>query len=877
MSKVKKGWITFISLVSALFLLLGCLTGLPRVSAFAANKYKPEDIFKTPRGSSSVMASIDCTDEEFAGSDPAYILFKMKNGGDVQFQRDLALKWYGEKEVEKEGVTTKEVQAEYFSMRFAFAGVAFQKFTITFESAEENISKEGKSTNKIVFEPYVEKAPDEDEPDGVDEEENTDDEEQSPVKYLTVSVNPKEKEDEKKEVTEPIIIDASKDITITINEDDCEIGQFNVLLTSSVPEPPKSDEGDEDNQENENEAAGAALVEGETPVFIGKFENIGGYFLDYRATGSTTPSLPISFEADMSELDGASPTQYVLMKSLNNQSFELVDKQVLDNAHAVLVLNESLHAFKLGQKFSLSYEAIDVCDSTVTVDRYYYMLKSEMTESGLVNYMPNAKDLTDEEGEDGFKYSKYNYQSLTNSTYFLPSRDVDPTTDPEEYVAIRFKLRDDSSDNDYFVNLSWYAAENAVKPIECVGFEEYETEEENDKGETVKVKKTHQIEGTQFFNFIKVNRKTEGPYYKNLEPVKGETADKNENKVTDEAFNQAVQDYKDELALKAESTSAGTGAYIYLPSLRGLIASDNAGYRNLKFSIYYYKPGSSNATSQTSLNYNALKLEVDKEGWYRMRIAAQDASSNAMKYYLDEQLVTVTSSNIWDIEGIPEFEFYIAYNGPTIEKSEEQSLGYRNDTYNFSDFKIIALAGYQKSYSLYRYSKVNADTAGVKTTDSYSEMVKNAQEYFEGFEECDKNQEDDRMKILYEISVFQNDVSADDPKWSRTDNEYYWDPDSSLSFVPQVSGFYFLKVIVEDGSYPGETAVAYQVIDVRNPIDTIPGQSQWLQENVVSVVLFAISGVLAVIVVILFLIKPSDKKVEEVDLEKLKGNKKKKK
>ena len=62
-------------------------------------------------------------------------------------------------------------------------------------------------------------------------------------------------------------------------------------------------------------------------------------------------------------------------------------------------------------------------------------------------------------------------------------------------------------------------------------------------------------------------------------------------------------------------------------------------------------------------------------------------------------------------------------------------------------------------------------------------------------------------------------------------------------------------------------------IEVRNPVDIIPGVSQWLQNNTVSVVLFAISGVLAVIIIVLFVVKPSDKTVEEVDLEKLKGRK----
>ena len=125
------------------------------------------------------------------------------------------------------------------------------------------------------------------------------------------------------------------------------------------------------------------------------------------------------------------------------------------------------------------------------------------------------------------------------------------------------------------------------------------------------------------------------------------------------------------------------------------------------------------------------------------------------------------------------------------------------------------------------------------------------------------------------IHVYQNDVKESDAKWKDTDNDYHWDPDSNLSFIPQEAGFYVLQVNVTDAQLAGVIKTAYQVIEVRNPIDTIPGESDWLKNNVLSVVLFSIAAVLAVIVVILFLIKPTDKGVEEIDLEKLKGKKKK--
>ena len=859
MSKIKKNWITFISLMSALFLLFGLAFGLPKISA-SANTYAPNTVFSA--GSGGTVGANKSQDELQKG-EKAYVQFTFSDDGNVYFRRDLALRWYAEETTGSGESATKEVKKNYFSMQFAFVDVVFDTFTIAFESGEENISKEAKAVNKLVFVPVVEAS---DEPEQVDEPgadtEGEGSEEEEPKVYPTkikVYVLNAAEEDNKEDAIE---LDAKQDILITIDETDCEIGEFNVYVKNV--EAPKQEENKDENEENKdkNETEGAALEE--EAKLAGKFTNIGGYFLDYRSASSSTPNTPITFTA---EISAAEESQRVLMRSLNKQNMVLNSSgRVEDNTPAVLVLNEDLYAFKLGKKFSLSYEAIDVCDDNVTVSREYYMLKTEKDEDdNTVYYMPNEKEITAKDDER----AKYNYKGLTTYTYFLPTRE---NPEQEEYVSIRFKLDDDTDENDTYVLLSWYANEDAIKTFEnCSGYEEY------DNNGTMDVRP---FSGREF-TFIKVNRDDNGPYYKYLEPKEAETEDdENENVVTDnDAFNDAVRAYQSALNEKAEATSAGTGAYLYLPSLRGLIESTNAGYRNLKFSIYYYKPESgsgSNGSSQTSLSYNALKIEVDKEGDYRFRVVAQDASGNGMKYYYEGELVTVNSSNVWKIEGIPEFSFHISYSGPTIEDPEEQSLGYRNDKYTFGKFDIIALTGYQTEYTLYRYDEANANTAGIKTP-AYSDFVKNAKTYFEEFSQKDEEQEDKTNKILYEISTYQSDITEDDEaKWNRTDNDYHWDPDSSLSFIPQVAGFYVLKLVVEDYEYPGETAVQYQVIEVRNPIDTIPGQSQWLQENVVSVVLFSISGALAIVVVVLFLVKPSEKKVEEVDLNKLKGKKKNK-
>lgn len=815
MSKVKKSWITIISLLAALFLILGLGFGLPRVSVFA-NTYAPSSVFAAGTG-----GTVGASEKEEGNDDAkAFVQFSFNDGGKVHFRRDLALKWYSDKD-----------QVRYFSMQFAFGEINFEKFTIDFESAEENISKDGKATNSITFVPNA-----------------ADD------TKLDVFVNKTEEKTAEGEETEPVSalvsVDKTKDVLISFDETDCEIGEFNVYVENAEPQADLDNEGTETAAVNVDK-------------FAGKFVNIGGYFMEYRSSSSSTPNTPITFTAVLPADAESGAKQTLLMKSLNGQNFELdSSNRVVDNAPAVLVLNEQVYAFKLGQRFSLSYEAIDVCDDNVTVTREYYMLKSVSSTDpdapGETYYMPNDKEW---KGEGNEEYEPYNFKSLTTSTYFLPSQE---NSSQQEFVAIRFKLDDDTDENDTYAYLSWYAAGSALESKTCTGYEEVGEGDE---------KKIQEIETPRSYDFIKVERNQKGPRYTYL------TAGSSDN-TEEEGYNDAVNAYKEALAVAASETSAGTGAYIYLPSLRGLINSDFAGYRNLKFSIFYYGPRqdpNGSASSQTSLNYNALKLEVTENGIYTFRVLAQDAASNGMEYNLNGELVTVSSSNIWDIEGIPEFTFEITYDGPTIEKTEEQSLGYRNDTYTFKNFDIVALSGYETEYTLYRYDSSNVPS-GVNAPSSYSDFVENAADYFNAFKELDDNpQTDSSKKILREINVYQDDISSDDEaKWNRTDNDYYWDPDSALSFVPQEAGFYILKLLVQDNKLRGETAEAFQVIEVRNPIDTIPGQSQWLEENVVSVVLFAISGVLAIVVVVLFLVKPSEKKVEEIDLEKLKGKKKNK-
>lgn len=777
MNKVKVRFFTLISLIALLIVTFALAVGSVLPGKFAqavtAVDYDPGAVFAAGVGG-TVGAS------EAGEGDSSYVEFSLSDGGKVHFRRDLALKWYSAAQEGEEGdpdAATPGI-ARHFKLVFSFPSLDFETLTLEFSGDEENISKDGQAVNSIVF---------------IKNDDGS----------LTAVVKNASQQDMENnaEGLDSVTIPAASatgDITIELKDPTAEgavAGDYAVELTC-----------------------------GET-VLSSEFTNIGGNFMEYRSSAATSPNTPMTFTAELPEGAAEGATQKVLVKELNGQSFVLTEEgKVHDDTAPVLVLNEEVYAFTLGQRFSLSYEAIDVCDDTVSVTRSYYMAAQD--------------DNGDYVAPDASADDDYEYSTLTTSTYFMPV-----TNGEVEHVSIYFNLDDGRTRSDdertaERVYLTWYAAESIdqEKPI---------------------------VETLNGCDYIRVDRNEEGPAYVGL------TTDDvdQENVYSDEtAFRNECEAYQRALDDAAAATSAGSGAYLYLPSLRGLIYSDYADYRNLQFTVFYYKESQSadeSSSSASGLDYNDLRIEVDESGTYRIRIIASDASSNGMEYYnKDGELVTLSSENVWEIDEIPEFTVEIGYTGASIEDPGAQDYGYRDRTYSIEDFEVIALDGYIEDYTLYYF---NSSLLGEgQTMPTYDACVENAEDYV-------TNTYKDSMVV---INTYNSDVTEDDENWDDTDNAYEWNPDSSLSFVPQRSGIYFVELLVTDPNLSGMTARQYMAIEVRNPVDIIPGQSYWLENNITSVVLFSISAVLAVIIVILFVVKPSDKNVKEVDLEKLKGRKK---
>ena len=74
---------------------------------------------------------------------------------------------------------------------------------------------------------------------------------------------------------------------------------------------------------------------------------------------------------------------------------------------------------------------------------------------------------------------------------------------------------------------------------------------------------------------------------------------------------------------------------------------------------------------------------------------------------------------------------------------------------------------------------------------------------------------------------------------------------------------------------PTYRAGAYKLIVVESKAYSVTGEDNWLEDNIVSVILFAIAGVMLILIIILLMVKPSDETLEDVDAKAEKKAKKK--
>ncbi len=588
---------------------------------------------------------------------------------------------------------------------------------------------------------------------------------------------------------------------------------------------------------------GVVLAEG--------FTNIGASFAEY----TYEEMMPLTVSAEIANADA---TASVYLKEINGQSFTNVeDKKIKDTAKPVLVVNEDVAGFQFGTTYSLSYEKIDVLESSLTEEKKYYQYNPADSEASYVD-IPGTLYLLDTvyyENSTGEK-SKTKKDGYTAKSVM--------TVEEKEYVSLQYSLKDKANDK-FTYDLSWYAESAAIST----------------KGETT---------------YIVIDKNEEGPTYKYLTL----DDDNDKNVYTDEpAFLAKKNAYQDEVTEAAADEDAlpGSGSSIKLPSVEWLLG-DNGGYRSMKFTISYKTPSSASAKSASGLSYSSLKITTSEAGSYAFKIFATDKAGNPMKYYVDGKLTELTADNVWELDEIPEFTFEIADCPVQIKDAKTNTAKDKvvekimDQTYTLSGLKVVGAENEQSEYKLFRIDRTGYNGPAI-TEDAlsgvrYDTLAEKVNEYLAAGKVADGTYDsymDMYLDIYAEkvaaaisgdkaavkacfkaVEEYNARITEDDPEWEEY-NKYNWNP-TAKSFKTAEEGEYVILADFWDKGIPAERAAAYKVVVVESEADIIEGESKttnWIKNNIVSVILFGVAGLMLIAIIVLLLVKPSDETLEEVE------------
>lgn len=647
------------------------------------------------------------------------------------------------------------------------------------------------------------------------------------------------------EVAENVVTfqNANGGVTVKVNDgDESDVGDITALSLTLAAD------AEEDYGEYAVKLGGAQ---------IGTFTNVGAAFAE-----NTSDITPFTIKAELPDGSADDAKTVVTLKEINGQSLALnADGKINDTASPVLIVEEELNGFMLGTQYAVSTEVVDVLDTSPSSSSTYYQFSPDT-----IDYLTG-----DKKDEDGKEVDVYKTMPATKpylqETVYGENKDLtvyenwskDNKGYNAEFLSVKFKLNDDVTENSTEVQLAWY------------------------------VGRSEKIEGVPF---MIVDRSESGAYYTCVTKD-----DANKENVLDEtnegylSFVQAVKDLTEETDKDGNVTlklKSGSTSYFYVPSLKGLIEDDN-GYSNLKFTICY--KNSSGTKTSSNLSASSLKFALTVSGEYEFRILANDKAGNTMKYYVDGEEVAITSSNIWSVEGYPTFRFQVAKTDLSIEdesSSDRKTTQTLDKTYTLSDITVLgdAASSCTKTFALFKVNVSAFD--GLNRSDlygvSYSSIQAKATKaglqaangnylayYKELYLEClasniGVSAEDLKncKDLFVEIAEFDSRIDKEDhaAEWNKN-NKYNWDA-SDASFKTVEEGVYFILGVYSDPDVATNKATAYKVVIAEEKEDVIKGETNWFKNNVVSVVLFSIAGVMLVLLLILLMVNPSDETLEDV-------------
>lgn len=327
------------------------------------------------------------------------------------------------------------------------------------------------------------------------------------------------------------------------------------------------------------------------------------------------------------------------------------------------------------------------------------------------------------------------------------------------------------------------------------------------------------------------------------ETITFDVVDKNADDFTNEApkYNmstEAIESFKAKLA-KAIIVEEGEGSdkisynvrlgeKVKVPSMAGLITDDFTSYSELTYTLYYKTPKTSGSTG-------SLEITTDSAGKYEFFVVFKDTMGGAMEkddfYTIDEDdSNAVTKGEYYDYV----FSFVISDNAPIKVDAVVQSKGYVNTPYTVSAFSISA-AGFTPTYELYYNSDVNAIISGSGWEANWT-------------------------KIPNASSVTEESELPQGFTYEEITNIGYT---GALKFTPTKAGKYVVKCTVTS-SLSVRTGSDVAVIIVEEEPQKVKPASDWLQQNVWSVVFLSVGTVCLIAIIVLLFVKPKEN-VEDND------------
>lgn len=570
-----------------------------------------------------------------------------------------------------------------------------------------------------------------------------------------------------------------------------------------------------------------------SPAVFGQFKNVGGNYAKYSSS-STTPVYPLILSAEFPEKDENATTEtktaaQMVLYCLNDQKFIVTNAtkhedgdteyykggNVVDDTPAVLCLNKEISYLEVGSEIEFDYQVIDVLrsSSSPSSQLYYYIpTYTDYSHIASESFNFNNKDLYKEVTSDTLIDSdrEYYYPKTDNYNDYSYIQNENFKTDMA--LKVYAKLDDYSSNSETsFVYLDWYM----------------------DKEHKLIIKNNHD---DVKYGFIPVGTDECGATYNYGE----------------------FENYRKKVEEASKNLSAGSSSYFYLPSAENLFVDDRTPYADLKISIYYYGDSQS---SSANLSTNNLSLSIPKQGNYTFTLYATDAAGNEM-YYLDKEgkRVTFATGDIWDIyddeelqSKLPWFSFKVGYTGANFKKEPgKQSTAYVGTSYTSASFDINGIDGaYETNYRLFIFdrAKYYQDT---KKTFSYEDFIEAMDELFEN----------ERQYFEEILQVTESDEQYDKFK------DYNWN-NTSTSFTPQDgNAFYYMRAEVTDKQYNTDPVTCSLAVVASVEAKELKGDSEWLKNNVASIILLSVAGVSLIAIVLLLVIKPKSKEDIDVQFEK---------